>query len=460
MGLSTELFTIVIRPRNDVGAHMLTPAAEKKSADAEAPALAERLNHGCFCVTLDRAALSRHLDAEVGIAGFAAALASSHPSLFSNVPVFVAPDTMLAMEHDVAAVEAAAQLSDFQAAAMAWAPAIALADFGPMGALMGYDFHITADGPRLIEVNTNAGGAFLNHALAVAQRGCCLEMQRLAQNILPGRNFDEQISAMFIAEWQLQRGAEQLSTIAIVDDDPEAQFLLPEFQLACSILNASGIQTVIADPAALKFDGVALWFNDLRIDLVYNRLVDFALTGDRHTALRSAYESGRAVVTPNPHNHALLADKRNLALLSDATALERWGLAAQHRNALQSAVPATVVVGAANADNLWADRRNQFFKPSGGHGSKAAYRGEKLTRKVWAEILCGSYVAQAFAPPSNRMVVRDGAPSAFKVDVRLYTYAGTRLLTAARLYQGQTTNMRTPGGGFAPVLDIAGGANL
>ena len=26
------------------------------------------------------------------------------------------------------------------------------------------------------------------------------------------------------------------------------------------------------------------------------------------------------------------------------------------------------------------------------------------------------------------------------------------ILLAARLYQGQTTNLRTPGGGFAPVL--------
>ena len=164
--------------------------------------------------------------------------------------------------------------------------------------------------------------------------------------------------------------------------------------------------------------GVRL-LNGIKIDLVYNRLVDFALSDARHAALRAAYERGRVVVTPNPHNHALLADKRNLALLSDATALEQWGLAAQHRHALQSAVPATVVVDAANADNLWADRRNQFFKPAGGHGSKAAYRGEMLTRKVWAEILGGSHVAQAFALPSNRMVVRDGAPSAFKVDVRL-----------------------------------------
>lgn len=54
------------------------------------------------------------------------------------------------------------------------------------------------------------------------------------------------------------------------------------------------------------------------------------------------------------------------------------------------------------------------------------------------------------------MVVHNGAPSAFKLDIRLYTYAGATLLAAARLYQGQTTNMRTPGGGFAPVLEIAG----
>ncbi len=39
-----------------------------------------------------------------------------------------------------------------------------------------------------------------------------------------------------------------------------------------------------------------------------------------------------------------------------------------------------------------------------------------------------------------------------KVDVRNYAYDGTVQLLAARLYQGQTTNFRTPGGGFAPVF--------
>jgi hypothetical protein len=40
-----------------------------------------------------------------------------------------------------------------------------------------YDFHLAAAGPKLIEVNTNAGGAILNAPLARAQRACCAEIE-------------------------------------------------------------------------------------------------------------------------------------------------------------------------------------------------------------------------------------------------------------------------------------------
>jgi len=66
----------------------------------------------------------------------------------------------------------------------------------------------------------------------------------------------------------------------------------------------------------------------------------------------------------------------------------------------------------------------------------------------------GGYVAQDFAAPGERMIKLDGNAERRKMDVRLYTYAGKILLTAARLYQGQATNFRTPGGGFAPVYAI------
>jgi hypothetical protein len=41
-----------------------------------------------------------------------------------------------------------------------------------------------------------------------------------------------------------------------------------------------------------------------------------------------------------------------------------------------------------------------------------------------------------------------------KTDARLYVYDGEILLTAARLYEGQATNFRTPGSGFAPVFVV------
>ena len=43
----------------------------------------------------------------------------------------------------------------------------------------------------------------------------------------------------------------------------------------------------------------------------------------------------------------------------------------------------------------WAARRGLFFKPVAGFGSRAAYRGDKLTKRVWQDILAGDYVAQA-----------------------------------------------------------------
>jgi hypothetical protein len=163
---------------------------------------------------------------------------------------------------------------------------------------------------------------------------------------------------------------------------------------------------------------------------------------------------GDIVVTPNPRAHAIFADKRNLTLMSNAEQLKQWGLPDDHLEVLRASVPTTVEVSARNTDALWRDRRDLFFKPAGGHGGKAVYRGSKLTRKVWAEIIAGDYVAQSYAAPSARGVQLGAARTELKVDVRLYTYAGSVLLAAARLYQGQTTNMRTPGGGFAPVLEV------
>ena len=426
-----------------------------QSSSSAVPAvrsLPERLNQECFCITLDRHALTEALEHEVGDEALCASLIKARPHLFSNTPVFISERETGEMLRVVQAVEAAAELPGYRDAVLSWAPEIARADFGPRGAFMGYDFHLAATGPKLIEVNSNAGGAFLNALLAKAQRACCAEVD-VALGKLKADDFDRTTLRMFEEEWLLQRKAGAPRRIAIVDERPTEQYLYPEFLLAQRLFQKNGIDAVIVDGSALRYEHGRLLADREPIDLVYNRLVDFSFDRPEHEALRDAYAEGAVVVTPNPHVHALYADKRNLSLLSDQARLSGWGLPPQMQADL-AGVPRTVPVTVENAERLWAARRSLFFKPFGGHGGKAVYRGDKVTQRVWSEIVRGGYVAQDFASPGERMVKLDGIAEPRKTDVRLYTYNGRILLTAARLYQGQVTNFRTPGGGFAPVYAL------
>ena len=103
------------------------------------------------------------------------------------------------------------------------------------------------------------------------------------------------------------------------------------------------------------------------------------------------------------------------------------------------------------AGEFWARRKQLFFKPATGYGSRAAYRGAKLTKKTWAAILETPYVAQALVPPSERTLVIDGEQRPLKFDLRAFAFRAQVQLFVARLYRGQTTNFRTPGGGFASI---------
>ena len=107
-----------------------------------------------------------------------------------------------------------------------------------------------------------------------------------------------------------------------------------------------------------------------------------------------------------------------------------------------------------NGERLWSERRRLFFKPYAGFGGRAAYRGDKLTKRVWQDILAGDYVAQAIMAPGERATGSLENPALLKFDLRAYTYDGAVQWVAARIYQGQTTNFRTPGGGFAPVYSL------
>lgn len=382
----------------------------------------ESLNTTCLCPSLDSARLHELIRDRIP---------------FATLPVFVSREHVDAMARVIGAVEEVVALPAYRDAVLAQAPAVARFDSGALGVFAGYDFHLGTDGPRLIEINTNAGGALLNTALARAQRACCDELAGLESGPIHVERLEQAFFDMFAAEWRRAGRSGLPRRVAIIDEDPQAQFLYPEFLLFAQLFRRFGIQADVIAPREFSAAN--------GIDLVYNRLTDFSLEQPAQAALREAYLSAATVVTPNPRAHALYADKRNLIFLTDEARLRGWGVGEATIRTLRAGIAHTLPV----TEALWMQRRKLFFKPAAGHGSKAAYRGDKLTRRVWAEILQGRYVAQELVLPGERRI---SPAQVMKVDVRNYVYSGQVQMLAARLYQGQTTNMRTPGGGFAPVL--------
>ena len=414
----------------------------------------EVLNSECFCISLDTAALRQALESEIGQSGLFDLIQQRCPYLFAARPVFLSHAHMTRMARVVQAIESVVALPAYREEVLAAAPVIASHDpGGGKGVFFGYDFHVAEGGFGLIEINTNAGGAMLNAVLAQAQRACCSAIDGLLRPPTTADAFEEEIVAMFRHEWSLCRDDRPLRSIAIVDVNPEQQFLYPEFLLFQRLFQRHGLSVVIAGPTDFSLHGGVLRRGAEAIDLVYNRLTDFSLAEPASATLREAYLLNAMVLTPHPQAHALYADKRNLALLSDAGRLQILGVAQDTQDILLASIPHTEIVETQHAERLWRERRQLFFKPFAGFGGRAAYRGDKLTKRVWQEILAGGYVAQALVAPGVRVSSNQESVQALKFDLRAYAYGSGVQWVAARVYQGQTTNFRTPSGGFAPVYE-------
>jgi len=423
----------------------------------EQPAgLAAQLNEACQCIWVDREKLRSQLRAQLGDD---AGLLETREGMVSGSVVFVGAADAAAMDRAIRLITRALESDAFGNIVAKSAPAIARAGLPGSGGVLGFDFHLGGATPQLIEINTNPGGLLVSLQLAQAATSSCdcltAPLPQLAAATIELARLGTRIVGGFREEWTRARGDLPLGTIAIVDDDPQGQYLYPEFLLYRRLFERAGWRVMIADPAELSTSEDSLLLAGERIDLVYNRLTDFYFVEERHAALRDAYIRSLAVITPHPAAHAHWADKRLLAWLRDEELLGQAGLDAAERATVVAAIPPTEIVEPEAADDLWARRKTLFFKPVDGYAGKAAYRGDRLTRTAFEHIRANPYVAQAIAPTSFRRVcAADGEELDLRVDIRNFALHGETWLRAARLYRGQTTNFRTEGGGFSPVLSL------
>ncbi len=334
---------------------------------------------------------------------------------------------------------------DYRSLVYPQVPEVARFDPGHDAVMMCYDFHLSGDVPRLIEVNTNAGGsllAYLSHNPSQPIKPLTLQ-EKLKRRLL--QTFADEFR-------QFSKGQkEKPERIVIVDEDPVGQYLYPEMQAFAELFSAWGVATAIVEPEQLKASAAGVFLDGLPVDMIYNRHCDFYLESEQMAGLREAYLEGSVCLSPNPHMYGLLADKRRLVLLSDPVKRAECKLLESEEALLDLTVPTSRLLSELDLQQLWSSRKTHVFKPVDSFGSRGVLLGQKISRKRFDELPASTTLVQDLVPPSMTKVP-DFDP--MKTDLRLYAYRDCVLGVTARLYRGQVTNLRTPGGGFSRVKTI------
>lgn len=327
--------------------------------------------------------------------------------------------------------------SDYQKKLFDLQQELKLKDCHHHSVMMSYDFHITeGNEPRLIEINTNAAfhilGLEMYEALHIKQ-----EWTQFTTGSFKNMILNE------VKEAGIKHSPQELK-VAIFDETPEQQRLFIEFLVYQQLFESFGWQADILDVPQLSTNS--------SYEFIYNRHTDFYFKTEQTKVLRELSFSGTSCVSPHPFEYLLLADKERMILWNSPQFYEELGLDQDASNTLRKTVPLCYNLSSLNAEEIWQQRKKLFIKPMRAFGSKQSYRGSSVSKKIFDQLVDQDMVAQEFLPAPE--IIRDTptGPQSFKYDLRCYVYKDELQSIVARVYQGQVTNLRTPLGGFAPVI--------
>lgn len=286
-----------------------------------------------------------------------------------------------------------------------------------LGVCNSFDYHVVDNEKiKLIEMNTNA--AFL--ALG-------LELYDFYKKTTHTDFNSQSLADMFKTD--AAKAGIDLQTLTIMDDKPSEQRLFIEFLVFKSLLEKNNLNVDIKD------------ISEKQSGYIYNRYTDFYLSEDKSATLKQQFNDQDIQLSPNPYEYFLLADKKRMLDWQNQTDIK-----------CPDSLLKIYDLGKEDKDYIWSQRKNLFFKPKNSFGSKQVYKGHGISRGMFDSFYGESMIAQELAPPSETSItLPDNTSIKMKYDLRCYAYDGHLQLVIARLYQGQTTNLKTFGGGFAIV---------
>jgi uncharacterized circularly permuted ATP-grasp superfamily protein len=330
------------------------------------------------------------------------------------------------------------------------------------------DAFATAEGPRFVEINSDAPAGFgYGDRMADVFRALPIFRALAARVPVSYEPSAHRLVEAVLRTWR-DRGGSAAPTVAIVDW-AEVRTRADQ-EILQQVFEAAGVRCLLADPQALEVRAGRLWSGAIAVDVVYRRAVLSELIEREQEAgaFFDAYRRGLAVFVNSLRCH-LSEDKAFFALLTD----EAYGalLTEEEHAFVGRVVPWTrkVEEGKTRKDGQEIDllpyvlrhRESLVLKPAHAYGGRSVYVGNETDAAAWetavrAGIGLAWVVQERVAIPEEIFPVFEGGSLAFeflKVNVSPFHVAGSEVGAITRVSRSKVINV-SAGGGSVPTFVV------
>ena len=338
----------------------------------------------------------------------------------------------------------------------------------PDVALSRLDAFFTPDGPRFIEINSDApaGFGYGDRMAAIFEQ---LPVFRVFRQKVPVRyrSSEEALVRAVLAPWKA-RGGTGTPLVAIVDwADVKTR---ADQEILREVISARGSRCVLADPRAMEVRGGRLCTPSEPVDVVYRRAVLSELV-EREADVKAFLSAYRDSLCPfvNSFRCRLSEDKAFFALLTDEAFSSL--MSAEEAVFVSGLVPWTRKVEARRTVKdgrdidllpfILRERETLVLKPAHAYGGKSVYVGNETPAAEWESAVAAALgkpwvVQERVTIPEEPCPTFEGGSLGFaplKVNTNPFYVAGEHAGAVTRASRSSVINV-SAGGGSVPTFIV------